>query len=166
MEEVCREHHCAQIVVAQNAEEALKLKTARRSAFSALARSRPTTILEDVTVPRSEIARMLEIIDETAKKYHIHIGTFGHFGDGNLHPTCLTDERDTEELHRVEKAYEEIFEACVKLGGTITGEHGTGIAKRKYLHLVTGEDSISAMRAIKKALDPNGVLNPGKVFTL
>jgi glycolate oxidase len=164
--EVCKAHHCAEIVVAGTAEEALKLKTARRAAFSSLARSRPTTILEDVTVPRSEIAAMLEIIDATAKKYNVQIGTFGHFGDGNLHPTCLTDERNKEELHRAEQAYEEIFEACVKLGGTITGEHGTGIAKRKYLHLVTGEESITAMRTIKKALDPNGVLNPGKVFTL
>ena len=164
--EVCKQHHCAHIDVAQNEEEALKLKTARRTAFSSLARSRPTTILEDVTVPRSEIARMLEIIDTTAKKYNVQIGTFGHFGDGNLHPTCLTDERNKEEIHRAEEAYGEIFEACVKLGGTITGEHGTGIAKRKYLHLVTGEDSIAAMRSIKKALDPNSILNPGKVFTL
>ncbi len=164
--DVCREHNCAQIVVAQTAEEALKLKTARRAAFSALARSRPTTILEDVTVPRSEIARMLEIIDATAKKFNVQIGTFGHFGDGNLHPTCLTDERDKEELHRVEQAYEVIFEECVRLGGTITGEHGTGIAKRKFLHLVTGEESITAMRTIKTALDPNSVLNPGKVFTV
>jgi glycolate oxidase len=164
--EVCREHHCAQINVAQSADEAMKLKSARRSAFSALARSRPTTILEDVTVPRSEIAAMLEVIETTAKKYSIQIGTFGHFGDGNLHPTCLTDERDKDEIHRVEQAYEEIFEACVKLGGTITGEHGTGIAKRKYLHLVTGTESIDAMRALKHALDPNAILNPGKVFTI
>ncbi|HLP16470.1 MAG TPA: FAD-linked oxidase C-terminal domain-containing protein [Bacteroidota bacterium] len=164
--DVCRQHHCASISIAQSAEEALKLKSARRSAFSALARVRPTTILEDVTVPRSEIAAMLEAIEAAAKKHRIQIGTFGHFGDGNLHPTCLTDERDKEEIHRVEEAYEEIFEACVKLGGTITGEHGTGIAKRKYLHLVTGTESINAMRALKHALDPNAILNPGKIFTL
>ncbi|MGE5313371.1 MAG: FAD-binding oxidoreductase [Acidobacteriota bacterium] len=166
VEEVCREYQCASIHVAKTAEEALKLKAARRAAFSALARSKPTTILEDVTVPRSEIAPMLEVIEKTAEKYHVKIGTFGHFGDGNLHPTCLTDERDKEEIHRAEQAYEEIFEACVKLGGTITGEHGTGIAKRKYLHLVTGEESIGVMRTLKHALDPNAILNPGKVFTI
>ena len=78
----------------------------------------------------------------------------------------MTDERDTEEIHRVEKAYEEIFAESVRLGGTITGEHGTGLAKRKYLHLVTGDTSIEIMRALKKTLDPNSVLNPTKIFTL
>lgn len=164
VEKCCRENGAVTVTVAGTEEEAMRLKTARRSAFSALARTRPTTILEDITVPRSEIASMLGAINAISAKYGIMIGTFGHAGDGNLHPTCLTDERDREEIHRAEQAYAEIFAEAVKRGGTITGEHGTGIAKKKFLSMVTGNDSIDAMRRIKKALDPNGVLNPGKVF--
>lgn len=162
--ECCKKNNAIEVKIAQSVDEAMKLKTARRSAFSALARVRPTTILEDITVPRSEIAVMLEKIQAISKKYNVMIGTFGHAGDGNLHPTCLTDERNHEEMERAEKAYEEIFIEAVKLGGTITGEHGTGIAKKKFLHLVTGYTAINTMRTIKKALDPNNVLNPGKVF--
>jgi glycolate oxidase len=162
--ECCKANNAIEVKIAQTTEEALKLKTARRSAFSALARQKPTTILEDITVPRSEIATMLEKIESIAKKYDVLIGTFGHAGDGNLHPTCLTDERNHEEIARAEKAYEEIFIEAVKLGGTITGEHGTGLAKKKFLHLVAGDTAIETMRLIKRALDPNNVLNPGKVF--
>ncbi|MBW7888694.1 MAG: FAD-binding protein [Bacteroidetes bacterium] len=164
--ECCKANNSIEVRTAKTQEEALKLKAARRAALSALARAKPTTILEDITVPRSEIAVMLQKIDAISKKYNILIGTFGHAGDGNLHPTCLTDERNKEEISRVEKAYAEIFEEAVKLGGTITGEHGTGLAKRKFLHLVTGQTSIDVMRSIKKAIDPNGILNPGKVFTI
>ena len=162
--ECCKQNNATEVITAQTVEEAMKLKTARRSAFSALARTRPTTILEDITVPRSEIATMLEKIAEISKKYNVTIGTFGHAGDGNLHPTCLTDERNQDEIARAEKAYEEIFIEAVKLGGTITGEHGTGLAKKNFLHLVTGYTAIETMRTIKKALDPNNILNPGKVF--
>jgi glycolate oxidase len=164
--ECCKQNNAVEVKIAESVEDAMKLKTARRSAFSALARSRPTTILEDITVPRSSIATMLEKIDAISKKYDVLIGTFGHAGDGNLHPTCLTDERNHEEIARAEKAYEEIFIEAVKLGGTITGEHGTGLAKKKFLHLVTGYTAIDTMRTIKKALDPNNVLNPGKVFDM
>jgi glycolate oxidase len=162
--ECCRANHATEVTIARSVEEAMKLKTARRSAFSALARTKPTTILEDITVPRSEIATMLEKIDAISKKYNVLIGTFGHAGDGNLHPTCLTDERNHEEIARAEQAYEEIFIEAVRLGGTITGEHGTGLAKKKFLHLVTGYIAIDTMRAIKKAMDPNNILNPGKIF--
>ncbi len=160
----CRNNNAVDVKTAGSPEEALQLKAARRSAFSALARMKPTTILEDITVPRSEIAVMLEKIQQISKKYHVLIGTFGHAGDGNLHPTCLTDERDHDEMSRAEKAYEEIFVEAVKLGGTITGEHGTGLAKKKFLHLVSGKSGIDAMRSIKKAMDPLNILNPGKIF--
>jgi glycolate oxidase len=160
----CRKNNATEVTIARTAEEAMKLKTARRSAFSALARTKPTTILEDITVPRSAIAAMLEAISAISAKYDVMIGTFGHAGDGNLHPTCLTDERNHDEIARAEKAYEEIFIEAVRLGGTITGEHGTGLAKKKFLHLVTGYTAIDTMRAVKKAMDPNSVLNPGKIF--
>ncbi|MGI8315448.1 glycolate oxidase subunit GlcD [Halobacillus mangrovi] len=164
MAEICRENHAIQVDVAKSPEEAEALTTARRSALSALARLKPTTILEDATVPRSEIANMVEAIAIIAEKYDVDICTFGHAGDGNLHPTCLTDVRDKEEIHRVEQAFEEIFEKAVELGGTITGEHGVGAMKADYLHLKLGEAGIGAMRNIKKAFDPNNIMNPGKIF--
>ncbi|MDP1590826.1 MAG: FAD-linked oxidase C-terminal domain-containing protein [Prosthecobacter sp.] len=144
--------------------EGAKLAAARRNAFSALARVRPTTILEDVTVPRSELATMVAFIDSVAKKHRLQIGTFGHLGDGNLHPTFLTNERDHEEMHRVEVALAEIVEETIRLGGTVTGEHGVGLAKKAFLKRQLGEGSYELMRSIKRALDPQGVLNPGKIF--
>ncbi len=146
--------------------EGAKLAAARRNAFSALARVRPTTILEDVTVPRSELATMVAFIDSVAKKHNLQIGTFGHLGDGNLHPTFLTNERDHEEMHRVEIALEEIVDETIRLGGTVTGEHGVGLAKKAFLKRQLGEGSYELMRSIKHALDPQGLLNPGKIFDL
>ncbi len=162
--EICKKQRCSFFQTAQNAAEALKLTEARRTALSALARLKPTTILEDATVPRSCIAAMLEIIQASAKKYNVIIGTFGHAGDGNLHPTCLTDERDKDEIARAHAAFADIFAAAIAMGGTITGEHGVGLAKKKYLPKLVGESGIRVMRGIKNAFDPKGILNPGKIF--
>ncbi|RME93952.1 MAG: FAD-binding protein [Verrucomicrobia bacterium] len=164
MEEIARNNGCQEIRVARDEEEAARLASARRTAFSALARVSPTTILEDVTVPRSELARMVRFIEETARKYHLRVGTFGHMGDGNLHPTFLTDERNREEMERVEAAFEEIFQEAIRLGGTITGEHGVGVAKKKYLPRFADAASMRVMRELKRILDPKGILNPGKVL--
>ena len=138
--------------------------SARRSAFSALARVAPTTILEDATVPRSELAKMIRFVAAVAKKYQLKIGTFGHMGDGNLHPTFLTDERNKEEMHRVEEAFKEIFDEAIRLGGTITGEHGVGLAKKKFLPESVGNLNLDIMRKLKRIIDPNLILNPGKMF--
>ncbi len=164
IEEACRANRARTLRVAKDLKESEELFTARRNALTALARVRPTTILEDVTVPRPAIPEMMAAIQEAAKRYSIKIGTFGHAGDGNLHPTCLTDERDTEEIHRVEAAYDEIFKKAISLGGTISGEHGTGITKSKYLPQMVGPKAIEVMRKIKRAFDPEGRLNPGKIF--
>jgi len=161
---ICERHNCSFFQTATTADEALKLATARRVALSALARMKPTTILEDATVPRSCIAAMVTFIQETARKYNVTIGTFGHAGDGNLHPTCLTDERDKDEIARAHRAFEEIFELAISMGGTITGEHGVGVAKKKYLPKLVGEAGIRVMKGIKGAFDPKVILNPGKVF--
>lgn len=162
--EICKAEQADQISVASTPEEALKLLTARRSAFTALARLRPTTILEDATVPRSKLAEMVLEINRIAKKYDVQICTFGHAGDGNLHPTATTDARDKEEVARVEAAFEEIFEAAIKLGGTITGEHGVGMVKSPYLEWKVGAAGIEVMKSIKHAFDPHNILNPGKIF--
>ena len=164
MEEIARQNGAIEVRVAKNDEEATKLATARRSAFSALARLAPTTILEDATVPRSELAKMIRFVDAVAKKYKLRIGTFGHMGDGNLHPTFLTDERNKEEMKRVHEAFEEIFEEAIRLGGTITGEHGIGLAKKNFLPKFAGDAQMRVMRELRRALDPKGILNPGKMF--
>ncbi|MFV2049568.1 MULTISPECIES: glycolate oxidase subunit GlcD [Bacillaceae] len=164
MATICEHENAVSVKIAESEAEADGLRTARRSALSALARLKPTTILEDATVPRSEIAKMVKATNEIAEKYNVNICTFGHAGDGNLHPTCLTDVRNHEEIERVEKAFEEIFQKAIELGGTITGEHGVGVMKAPYLELKLGETGIAAMRAIKDSFDPNNIMNPGKVF--
>ncbi|MEK4512378.1 FAD-binding protein [Paenibacillus anaericanus] len=161
---ICNSEQAEQISVAESAEEAERLLTARRSAFTALARLRPTTILEDATVPRSKIADMIMEINRIAAKHQVQICTFGHAGDGNLHPTALTDARNADEIHRVEAAFEEIFEAAISLGGTITGEHGVGMVKAPFLEWKIGKSGIEVMKAIKQSFDPFNILNPGKVF--
>lgn len=162
--ELCKSENAVSVEVAQSDEHAEALRTARRSALSALARLKPTTILEDATVPRSEIAKMVQAINDIAEKYEIKICTFGHAGDGNLHPTCPTDVRDQEEIHRVEQAFAEIFEKSIELGGTITGEHGVGEMKAPFLELKLGKEGIAAMQAIKQSFDPHNIMNPGKIF--
>ena len=164
MEAICREHGCMEIRVAKDDREAAKLASARRSAFSALARLSPTTILEDATVPRSELGHMIRYVAAVAKKYQLKVGTFGHMGDGNLHPTFLTDERNTDEMHRIEEAFEDIFKEAIRLGGTITGEHGIGIAKKKFLPDFAGQTQMRILKEVRNVLDPKGTLNPGKIF--
>ncbi|MGA4645113.1 FAD-binding oxidoreductase [Limisphaera sp. 4302-co] len=164
MEEIARRNGAREVRVAGDDAEALRLAAARRNAFSALARVAPTTILEDATVPRSELARMVRFVQEVARKYNLRIGTFGHMGDGNLHPTFLTDERNAEEMHRVEAAAREIFEEAIRLGGTITGEHGVGLAKKPFLPLQLNPVELRVLKQLRQVLDPHGILNPGKMF--
>jgi len=140
------------------------LAAARRNAFSALARVKPTTILEDVTVPRSELATMVRFIADTASSHELLVGTFGHMGDGNLHPTFLVDERNTDEMRRVHIALDAIVIETIRLGGTITGEHGVGLAKKRWLRQQVGDNSYALMKQLKQTLDPQCLLNPGKVF--
>jgi len=162
--EICQQEKAVSVKIAATEAEADALRTARRAALSAVARLAPTTILEDATVPRSEIANMVKAINEITEKYQLTICTFGHAGDGNLHPTCATDSRNHEEMERVEKAFAEIFEKAIELGGTITGEHGVGEMKAPYLEWKLKKEGIAAMKAIKQAFDPNNIMNPGKVF--
>jgi glycolate oxidase len=164
MENIARKNGAVEVRVAKGDAEATNLATARRSAFSALARVAPTTILEDATVPRSELARMIRFVAAVASKHNLRIGTFGHMGDGNLHPTFLTDERNHDEMHHVEKAFQEIFTEAIRLGGTITGEHGIGVSKKSFLPKFAGDAQMRIMRELRRALDPNGILNPGKMF--
>lgn len=163
VERILKEEGAVEVKIAKNDQERDLLWLARRSALPALAQKRPTTVLEDATVPRSKIPDMLKAIRRIATKHDLQIATFGHAGDGNLHPTILTDDRDVEEMKRVDLAVEEIFETAIALGGTLSGEHGIGIAKMKFLDWEFGEAGVAALRRIKEALDPNYLLNPGKI---
>lgn len=140
-----------------------KLWAARRSALPALASLNNTVVLEDATVPRSRITDMLVACERIGRKYGLTLGTFGHAGDGNLHPTILADKNDKEEMSRVHKAVDEIFATALDFGGTLSGEHGIGIAKMKYLESELGDSGLNLMRSIKEALDPHCILNPGKM---
>lgn len=163
---LAKKHGAREVKAAADEDEGARLAAARRNAFSALARIRPTTILEDVTVPRSELAKMVAFINQVAQKHHLQVGTFGHLGDGNLHPTFLTNELDKDEMHRVELALEDIVDETIRLGGTVTGEHGVGVAKKAFVKKQLGEGSYELMRMIKRSLDPEGLFNPGKMFDL
>ena len=164
IEGICRQLGAIQIRVAKTKEEAEELWRARRSAFAAVSRVKPTIIGEDATVPRSSIPVAVRRIQEIAAKYNIIIAILGHAGDGNLHATILTDEMDLEEAARVEKAIDEIFVATVELGGSLSGEHGIGRAKSKFISLQIGEVGREVQHRIKQALDPNNILNPGVMF--
>jgi glycolate oxidase len=149
---------------AANAQEAAQLAAARRTALSAVARVSPTTILEDATVPRSRLAETFAEIERLKEKYGIRVATFGHAGDGNLHPTAVTDERNHEEIEKVHAFFSELYEKVLSMGGTVSGEHGIGIAKKGYLLRQFGKGGMEVMRRIKKGFDPDGRLNPGKIF--
>ena len=158
----CRKCGATDIRIAKNAEEKTKIWEARRNALPALARAKPTTVLEDATVPRSKIPAMVAEINRIAQKYKLDIGTFGHAGDGNLHPTILCDRRDKEEFKRVEEAVDEIFDAALGLQGTLSGEHGIGMAKAKWMEKETNRATIEFSRNLRRAIDPKYLFNAGK----
>ncbi len=164
MAEIARENGALAVEMAKDDAHATRLASARRSAFSALARIKPTTILEDVTVPRSRLTEIVSFVEEIGVKYDLEIATFGHFGDGNVHPTFLTDETNVEEMERVHEAMSEIFDKTIELEGTITGEHGIGLAKKPYLPRQFADASYGLLAQVKKSLDPDCLLNPGKIF--
>lgn len=162
--EICKRNRVREVRLARTEQERAQLWAGRRGAFGAVARLRPTYLVCDGTVPRTKLPEVLERVMEVGKRHRLSIGNVFHAGDGNLHPLILFDERDPEETARVRMAGEEILRICAEAGGTISGEHGIGCEKREAMHLVFSEDDLMFMRRIKKALDPEGLLNPGKVL--
>ena len=163
VERVLKENNAREVHVAKDAAEKTKLWEARRMALPVLARCKPTTVLEDATVPRSQIPAMVKAVNEIAAKYRVEVGTFGHAGDGNLHPTFLCDKRDKEEFARVEEAIDEMFDVALKLQDTLSGEHGIGTAKAKWMEKETSRGTILFSQRLRRALDPKGLLNPSKL---
>jgi glycolate oxidase len=148
---------------AKSEEEAADLWKARKSAYAVLARIKTHFVLEDVTVPMGNISALLKGIEEIADKYNLQIATFGHAGDGNLHPQILYDGYNPDEVKRVQDAVADLFQLSIDLNGTLTGEHGIGISKAPFMELEHDSTAMSVMRRIKKTFDPNNILNPGKM---
>ncbi len=161
--EICRASGAREVEVARSEEERAELWRARRSISPSLARRAPNKLGEDISVPRSAIPDAVAAIKEISRKYDIPIAIFGHAGDGNLHPNILFDKKDPAQVEKMKKAAAEIFAASVRLGGTLSGEHGVGNLKLPFLEQDLGPLYIEVMGKIKKALDPKNILNPGKV---
>jgi glycolate oxidase len=161
-ERACHDAAATSIHRATDPMEADWLRQVRRLAFRALERI-GVARMEDVGVPRSRVPDLLAEIERIAAAHEVRCGTFGHAGDGNLHPTFVWDRGDEAAAERAHAACAELYRAAIALGGTLTGEHGIGAARREFLVEQRGPDAVDVMRAIKAALDPLGILNPGKV---
>lgn len=163
-EACCREAGARDVQRAVDDEHRAALWKGRKKAFGAMGRIAPDLLVQDATVPRTRLPEVLSGIAEIGRRYELQIANVFHAGDGNLHPNIIFDRHDPVQLARVEKASKEIMALCVDAGGTITGEHGVGVDKRQYMHLVHGAPELSRMSAMKAAFDPRGLFNPGKVL--
>ncbi len=162
-EAACLAAGASNLVRAADAQEADWLRQARRAAHYALERLGDVR-MEDVGVPRSKVPDMLRAIERIAVAHDVRIGTFGHAGDGNLHPDLVFERGDPDAEAKTEAVKKDLYQAALDLGGTVTGEHGIGMARRDWLERQRGADAVRVMRAIKTALDPQGILNPGRVL--
>lgn len=164
IENICLEHRSWQTRLAATPEERAKLWQARRLAVAAMGRLAPSYVTQDGVVPRTKLPDILRHIGRVSQTYGIPIANVMHAGDGNVHPILLFDERDKRQVHQVLRASGDILTECIRLGGTVTGEHGIGIEKTEFIpHLFTAED-IRFMTDVRSALDPKGMCNPGKMF--
>ncbi len=161
---LCHENGATLVELAATKDEEDSLWKARQSISPSLTRVRPNKVGEDISVPREAIPETVRRIQEISRRHDIPIVIFGHISDGNLHPNILFDRQNPEELERVEAAAGDIFAAAVAVGGTLSGEHGIGLLKKKYLRLDLPAETIEVMKSIKRALDPNNIMNPGKIF--
>lgn len=164
VEEALREAGPVEIRVAQSEDERENLWRMRRAVSPSLARIAPWKINEDVCVPRSRLPQLVDAVTALGKQHGIRVPTFGHAGDGNLHVNVMFDPRNGDEARRAEAVVEGLFEATIGLGGSISGEHGIGMTKMKFLPGQLGRDTTDLETRIKQSFDPRGLLNPGKVF--
>ena len=159
---IFNENHPIEIKTAKDEKDRNNLWKARKSSYATLARVSNSFVLDDVTVPISRIPELLVGIQEIAQRHGLVIATYGHAGDGNLHPQILYDEYDPKQVEKTERAEEEIFQLAISLKGTLSGEHGIGLSKANYMTLEHDPVEMALMRQIKKSLDPNNIMNPGK----
>jgi glycolate oxidase len=162
--EITRKYGAKDVRVAKDVDEANKYWLARRAGFAAVYGKAKTVFAEDVTVPRGKIPDLINKCKELSKKYNVAITVLGHAGDGNLHPAILTDVNNKDHYDRSVKAMDEIIMGAVELGGVLSGEHGIGLEKQKFFNKVTDPAVINMMKGIKGLLDPNNIMNPGKIW--
>ena len=162
--DICNKFGAKNIRASQNQQESDEIWFARRSAFGAVARLRPNVLTEDAVVPRDKIPEFISKIREISNRYNLTVCIMGHAGDGNIHPNFSLDLRNKEESENFEKAVEELFDAAIELGGSLSGEHGIGMLKSGFMKKALDENSIKYMKEIKKLFDPKNILNPGKIF--
>jgi glycolate oxidase len=153
-----------EIIMAENESARMKLWEARRAISPALFHISPTKINEDIVVPRSRLAEMLKRLKTLSESTGIRIVNFGHAGDGNIHVNLMVDKAKKKEYEKAQKLVEEIFRITLELGGTISGEHGVGLTKQKYISMEIHPAELEIMKKIKQAFDPKNLLNPGKIF--
>lgn len=163
IEKVFRENGCSEFKVAKDEAEAADIWFARRNASPALSVYGSKKLNEDVTVPRSALPELLERFYAIADKYQINIPCFGHTGDGNVHTNVMVDGSDPAQVEIAHKAIKEVFQATIDLGGTLSGEHGIGLAKAPYMSMAFTDEEMNLFKSIKKAFDPNNILNPAKM---
>ena len=163
VERVFMENGCMEFKKARDDAEAADLWFARRNASQSITIYGSKKINEDITVPRSVLPELLRHINDVSNKYGVKIPCFGHTGDGNVHTNVMVDGSDPEQLEIGHKAIEEIFKITVDLGGTLSGEHGIGLSKAPFMHIAFSEEEMNLFRDIKRAFDPNNILNPGKM---
>ena len=163
IERVFRENGCSEFKIAQNDQEVKDIWFARRNASQAITVYGSKKLNEDVTVPRAVLPELLEKFYAIAEKYDINIPCFGHTGDGNVHTNVMVDGKDPEQVKIAYQAIEEVFQATVDLGGTLSGEHGIGLAKAPYMSMAFSEEEMNLFKSIKTAFDPNNILNPAKM---
>jgi len=162
--EICKRNKVREVKLAKNEAERAILWAGRKGAFGAVGQVRPSYLCCDGTVPRTKLPEVLSRVIEIGKKYDLPIGNVFHAGDGNLHPLIMFDERDKDELQRVQQASTEILKLCADAGGTISGEHGVGLEKLRETCFIFNESDLDLERSIRHAFDPNEILNPGKMI--
>lgn len=163
IEKVFKENGCFNFIIAKDEKESNDLWFSRRNCSQAITCYGSLKINEDITVPRSKLPALLEKINEVSKKYDVLIPCFGHTGDGNVHTNVMVDKNNEDEVKKGYAAIEEIFKITIDLGGTLSGEHGIGISKAPYMRLAFSDSEMELFRTIKKAFDPNNILNPNKM---
>jgi glycolate oxidase len=162
--QACWAHGAPDVQQAQTESERDRLWDERRGLSLALRAMAPRKINHDVVVPRGKIRDLFELIDQLRASADLPMPSFGHVGDGNIHVNILVDPADRDALRRATQAERQLFEGVVSLGGSISGEHGIGFAKAPFIGLELSPDTIALMQQIKQVFDPNGILNPGKIF--
>ncbi|MFQ5848249.1 MAG: FAD-linked oxidase C-terminal domain-containing protein [Candidatus Methylomirabilales bacterium] len=162
--DICKKNHVREVRVAKDAAERDLLWKGRKAAFAAMGHISPDYYVQDAVIPRTKLPQIMQQISELSEQYGLQVANVFHAGDGNLHPLILYDYRNEGELHKAEEMGAKIMKACISMGGSITGEHGVGREKRDYMPLMYTEDDLEAMKKVKKVFNPDGVLNPGKIF--